>query len=190
MGHRIFGHKRKAHTGHHHALDPIFPLAAERGVKLDLSLAAHSHHLLAHLAGEPVNIRVRCDVTQSHSLQAFERVTWRYNHNVALAVQRLGAKAWRVSVRCVENPEIEMACLQPAAEIDQIALMHTELDSWMFGFEAGKEGSEANRTDRGHDAKLQRCLMQKTKFARRMTGCRSLIEHLLNVWTDAISEIG
>jgi hypothetical protein len=133
---------------------------------------------------------MRCDVTQSYSRLALERVTRCYDHNVSLAVQRLSAEAWRVSVRRVENPEIEMARLQSVAEIIQIALVYPEFDAWMFGLEASKERSEPNRTNRGHDAKLQWRPMQQTKLVGRMAGCVGLIEHLLDMRADAMSKIG
>lgn len=190
MRDRILRHERKAHACHHHPLDPVFPLAAERGVKLDLSLAAHRHHFLSHLAGETIDIGIGRNIGQPYCVLALQRMARRYDHNVSLAIQRLRTKTWRVSVRCVQNPEIEVTSFQSAAKIGQIALMHAELDSWMVGLESREEGGEADRPDRRHDTKLKRRLMQQTKLIRHLSRSIRLTEHLFDMRPDAVTEIG
>ena len=89
----------------------------------------------------------------------------------------------------MHDSQIEVPRLKPAAQIGQIAFVDAELDSWVICFEARKESREAKRTDRRHDAELQRSLMQEPKFVGCVTGCVRLVEHLLDVRADAISEV-
>ena len=78
---------------------------------------------------------MRCHVTQPDHKLVLERVARRDDDNVALAIEPLGAKAWCVSVGCVQYREIELARLEAAAEIHQIAFVHPKLHAGMLGLE-------------------------------------------------------
>jgi predicted small metal-binding protein len=186
---RIFRHEGEAHASDHHALDPVFPLAPESGVNLDLPFATETHDHLAHLAGEPIHIGLLGYIGKPHSVAPFERMTRSDDDDIAFLVERLNPEAGGVPAGGMQNCQVDPSRVDLRRNIFEPPFVDPELHARVLCLEMRKKAGEAKRPDGGHDAQLQRCPVKEPEFRRGKARRVRLIDDSGHMRSNSLAEL-